>query len=80
MWVSAAHIPGTQITEVDSFSRNFSEAIKCKLSTHLFQKILCIFGNPTLYLFASHINHQIDRYIAWKLDSKVIAIHVFSIK
>ena len=28
MWVSAAHIPGTQNTEADSFSRNFNEAIK----------------------------------------------------
>ena len=39
MWVSAAHIPGTQSTEADSFSRNFIEAIEWKLSTHLFQNI-----------------------------------------
>ena len=30
MWVSVAHIPGTQNTEADRFFRNFSEAIEWK--------------------------------------------------
>ena len=68
MWVSAAHIPGTQNTESDSFSRNFNEAIEWKLSTHLFQKIWSIFADPILDLFVSRINYQIDRYISWKPD------------
>ena len=80
MWVSAAHIPGTQNTEADSFSRNFNEAIEWKLSTHLFQKISSMFGNPTLDLFASRINYQIDRYISWKPDPKALAIDAFYIK
>ena len=68
MWVSAAHIPGTQNTEADSFSRNFNEIIEWKLSIHLFQKISSMFRNPTLDLFASRINYQIDRYISSKPD------------
>ena len=51
------HMPGTQNTEADSFSRNFSEAIEWKLCFPLFQKISSMFGNPTLDLFASRINH-----------------------
>ena len=35
--VSTAHIPGIE-------NANASEATKCKLSTHLFQKISCMFG------------------------------------
>ena len=69
-----------QNTEADSFSRNFSETIEWKLSTHLFQKISSMFGNPTLDLFASRINYQIDRYISWKPDPKALAIDAFSIK
>ena len=80
MWISAAHIPRMLNTEADSFSRNFSEAIEWKLSTHLFQQISSVFGNPTLDLFASRINHQIDRYISWKPESKALAIDAFSIK
>ena len=80
IWVSAAHIPGTQNTEADSFSRNFNEAIEWKLSTNLFQIISSMFGNPTIDLFASCINYQIDRYISWKPDSKALAIDAFSIK
>ena len=57
-WVSAAHIPRTENTEADSFSRNFNEPIEWKLNTHLFKKISSMFGNPTLELFASRINHQ----------------------
>ena len=51
MWLSAAHIRGTQNTETDSFSRNFNETTEWKLSTHLSQKISSMFGNPTLDLF-----------------------------
>ena len=80
MCVSAAYIPGTQITEVDSFSRNFNKAIEWKLSTQLFKKISSMFGNPTLDLFASRINYHIDRYISWKPDSEALATDAFSIK
>ena len=80
MWISAIHIPGTQNTEADSFSRNFNEVIDWKLSTYLFQKISSIFGTPTLDFFASRINYQIDRYISWKPDPKALAIDAFSMK
>ena len=50
MCVSNAQISGTQNTEADS----------------LFQKISCIFVNPTLHLFASHINHYMSLYITIK--------------
>ena len=77
MWVSAAHIPGIQNSEGDSFSRNFSETIEWKLSTNLFQKISSMFGNSTLDLFASRINYQIPRYISRKPDPKALAIISF---
>ena len=80
MWISAEHIPETQNTEADSFSRNFNEAIDWKLSTHLFKKISSMFGNLTLDLFASRINHQIDGYISWKPDPKALAIDAFTTK
>ena len=80
MWVLGTHIPGTQNAEADSFSRNFNETIEWRLSTHLFQNISSMFGNPTLDLLASRINYQIDRYISWKPDLKALAIDAFSIK
>ena len=44
------------------------------------KKISSIFGKPTLDLFASRINYQIDGYISWKPDSKALAIDSSSIK
>ena len=38
------------------------------------------FGIPKRDLFAYRINHQIERYISWKQDSKAIAIDAFSVK
>ena len=80
MWVSAAHIRGTQNTEEDSFSRNFNETTQWKLSIHLFQKISSMFENPKLDLFPSRINYQAHRYISWKPDPKALATDTFSIK
>ena len=79
MWLSAAHCPGPPNTDASSFSRNFNEAIEWKLSTQLFQKISGMFGTPTLDLFASRINYQIDRCISWKPDPKAQATDAFSI-
>ena len=80
IWVSTAHIRGTQTNEVEIFSRNFNETIEWKLGTHLFQKISSVFGNHTLDLFDSWIIHQIDRYIFWKPDLQDLAIDICSIK
>ena len=66
MWVSAAHIPGTQNTEADSFSRNFNEAIEWKLSRYIVR-----------YLIRKL---EVDRYISWKPDPKALSIDSFSIK
>ena len=66
--------------KLDSFSRNCNETFEWKLSTHLFQNMSSMFINPTLDLFASHINYQIDRYISWKPNLKALAIDAFSIK
>ena len=62
MWVSAAHIPGTEKTDKDNFSRNFSKAIDWKLNSYFFQKISRMFRNTTFYRFVSCINHQVDKY------------------
>ena len=39
MEVSAAHIPGTQNTEADSFSRNFNETIEWKLNSSVSKNV-----------------------------------------
>ena len=56
MWVSTAHIPG------DSFSVRLQWSYWVEIEHSLVSK-KCMFGNPILDFFASHINHQFDRYI-----------------
>ena len=68
MWVSAAHIAGTQNTEAYSFFRKFNETTEWKLSS----QISSMFGNPTLDLFASRKNKPIDRYIICKPGKNIV--------
>ena len=68
MWVSAAHIAGTQNTEAYSFFRKFNETTEWKLSS----QISSMFGNSTLDLFASRKNYPIDRYITWKPGKNIV--------
>ena len=80
MWVSATHIPGTQNTEETVFLENSMRLLSGNWAFIYFKKISSIFGKPTLDLFASRINYQIDGYISWKPDSKALAIDSSSIK
>ena len=75
MRVSAAPIRGTQTTEADSFSRNFNEVIDSKLIADSQN-----FGYTTLEFLAFWINHQTERCISWKANSKAIAIDNVPIK
>lgn len=49
LWISAAHIPGTQNIE--------AEFTEWKLQPQLFDKISRELSIPTIYLFMSQINH-----------------------
>ena len=78
--ISCTHPWNTKYLGRHFFSRNFNKTIKWKLSTHLFQNLSGISGKPTLEIFASRINHQMDKYIPWKPDPKALASDAFSIK
>ena len=64
---------------MDSFSRNFNEAIDWNFNAHLFLETTSMFGTPTLNLFAPHINNPIDRYMSWKANSKALETGEFSL-
>jgi len=77
-WLSAAFIPGKENHEADRASRQFNDATEWMLNTNVFNEITLAFGHPSIDLFASRCNKQIERYVAWKPEPEAVAIDAFS--
>ena len=78
-WLSAAHIPGIENVIADYKSRNFEDNIEWSLSDRLFERIVDRFGEPDIDLFASRLNHKVDRFVSWSPEPGAFAIDAFSL-
>ena len=58
---------------------NLNEDLKWALDTDIFQEIVCRFGKPDIDLFASRLNHKLEKYISFRPDPNATAVNAFSI-
>ena len=65
IWISAAHIPGSEYVIANKNSRIFEWSSEWKLTEDMFKQIVTSFGRPDIDLFASRINHQLPNYLSW---------------
>ena len=67
--------------EADELSRglNLNEDLEWALDMDIFQEIVCRFGKPDIDLFASRLNHKLEKYISFRPDPNAMAVNVFSI-
>ena len=67
--------------EADELSRglNINEDIEWALVMDIFQEIVCRFGKPDIDLFASRLNHKLEKYISFRPDPNAMAVDAFSI-
>ena len=79
IWLTAAHIPGTKNVEADRESRVFSDNKEWMIRPDIFRKITDIWGDPSIDLFASRLNHQVSCCVSWKPDPGAAFIDAFSI-
>ena len=79
IWISAAHIPGTENVTADTGSRQFNDATEWAVSDHAFDTITKKFGVPDADLFASRLSHKLPKYVSWKPDPKSFAVNAFSL-
>ena len=70
---------GSQNTQADRASRIFNDQTEWKLNTTVFQRIIDRLVLPEVDLFASRLNCQIDKYVAWQPDPGALAVDAFSI-
>ncbi|XP_069122383.1 uncharacterized protein [Argopecten irradians] len=77
-WLTAAHLPGVDNTLADHESRHFNIDIEWMLNKDVCLALFQLFTKPTVDLFASRLNHQLERYVSWRPDPGAIAIDAFS--
>ena len=77
LWLSAAYCPGVQNVEADEKSCIFSDQTEWTLRRDLFEQICEKFGTPSIDLFASRLNNQVERYCAWEPDPGAVYIDSF---
>jgi ribonuclease HI len=78
IWLSVAFIKRVDNCEADHLSRVFEKRTEWMLSKAVFKKIVLIWGQPEVDLFASRVNKQIERFVAWRPDPEAFAIDAFS--
>ena len=78
-WVSAAHLPGSLNVTADRESRTKHDNMEWKLDEQLFQKICEEVGKPEVDLFASRLNHQLEKHMSWKPDPQACAVDALSV-
>ena len=77
-WISSAHLPGKDNIIADKESRSIHDNTKWKLNPILFTCICQRWGTPTIDLFASRLNHQVEKYVSWKADPGAVAVDAMS--
>ena len=78
-WLTIAHIPGVDNVLADFKSRNFADNIEWELNENIFQKVIKVFGQPDIDLFASRLNRKTEKFVSWQPDPEATAIDAFSL-
>ena len=79
IWLSAAHILGVSNVNADALSRDLNLDLEWMLSRSVFDKIVALFGQPDIYLFASRLNAQLENYVSRKPDPMAKYVDAFTV-
>lgn len=77
IWLSASYIPGKDNVS-DHGSRNFNDNVEWKLNEEIFHKICSLWGVPSVDMFASRLNKQLEKYVSWGPDAEALVVDAFS--
>ena len=78
-WVTCSHIPGKDNTLADLASCNINDRHEWKLDSHIFSTLYNVFGTPSIDLFASRLNKQVNTFSSWMPDPEARHFDVFSL-
>ena len=80
IWITCAHIPGSENTDADTESRRLYQDGEWKLNPVIFQEIIHQFHYfPDIDLFASRLNTQLTSYASHKPDPFATYVDAFTL-
>jgi hypothetical protein len=79
IWVSAAYLPGSQNVVADEKSRKFDDQNEWQLDRQVFHQLCTKFGTPKIDMFASRLNCQVEKFVAWHPDPDAVAVDAFTL-
>ena len=79
IWVSAQYLPGVENTVADAKSRTFNDNLEWMLDRGVFSELCSQYGRPDIDLFASRLNAQIHKYVAWLPEPESFATDAFTL-
>lgn len=74
LYVSAAHLPGSENVIADKRSRIFNDHTEWRLNYDIFKQITEHFILQNIDIFASRINYQLKPYETWQPDPGAFAV------
>ena len=77
LWLEASFIPGLQNSDADFGSRYLSVRTEWAIPKSIFQDICRTFFTPSIDLFASRLNAQLQRYVSWTPDPYSVDVDAF---
>ena len=79
-WITVAHIPGVDNTAADQESRRTATSAEWMLNkSDVCYGLDTLNISPTIDLFASRINRQMEKFVSYRPDPEAVAIDAFSI-
>lgn len=79
LWIYATYINTKDNIIADFESRKELGNTEWELNDTHFQKIVSIFGEPSIDLFASRTNSKCQDYVSWHPDPGAIAVDAFTV-
>lgn len=80
IWIAASYIPSKENAEADFESRRLQPETEYELDDAAFQKIIRVFGQLEIDLFASRANTKCRKYVSWRKDPGSFAIDAFTLE
>ncbi|CAK1581282.1 unnamed protein product [Parnassius mnemosyne] len=80
IWVFASYIKSKDNKEADFESRNRNIDAEWELSVDSFNRVVTMYGQPDIDLFASRINTKCIKYVSWQRDPEAWNIDAFTLR
>lgn len=79
IWLEPSFIEGTKNVIADHRSRVFHNPTEWCLQRQAFEDVCNIFEKPDIDLFASRLNHQVDRFCSWEPNPGCFHVDAFTL-